>query len=109
LRIPAIPAVNVKKRSLTRFLIATISSAARSRSSRSDRCDRYRHCAARCVELARRIESPRDRLVLLEMVLVWSRILPMLFLPPPAPAIKFSQLPSRSIHQASWSCCHAVV
>ena len=39
-----------------------------------ERCDAYRHCAARCVELARRMDSPRDRLVLLEMALVWSRL-----------------------------------
>jgi hypothetical protein len=39
-----------------------------------DRCDAYRHSAARCVELARRMDSPRDRLVLLEMALVWSRL-----------------------------------
>jgi hypothetical protein len=39
-----------------------------------DRCDAYRHCAARCVELARSMDSPRDRLVLLEMALAWSRL-----------------------------------
>ena len=39
-----------------------------------DRCDAYGHFAVKCVELARRIESPRDRLVLLEMALVWSRL-----------------------------------
>jgi len=38
------------------------------------RCDAYRHCAARCVELARKMDSSRDRLVLLEMALVWSRL-----------------------------------
>jgi hypothetical protein len=39
-----------------------------------DRCDAYRHCAARCVEVARRIDSSRDRLVLLEMALAWLRL-----------------------------------
>src|SRR5262249_26220802 len=39
-----------------------------------DRCDAYRHSAAQCVELARTINSPRDRAVLLEMAVVWSRL-----------------------------------
>ena len=39
-----------------------------------NRCEAYRHCAVRCVELARRMDSPRDRLVLLEMALAWSRL-----------------------------------
>lgn len=39
-----------------------------------DRCDAYRHFAAQCVELARTMDSPRDRSVMLEMALVWSRL-----------------------------------
>ena len=39
-----------------------------------DRCDAYRHFAAKCVELARRMESSRDRSVMLQMALVWSRL-----------------------------------
>jgi len=39
-----------------------------------DRCDAYRHCAAQCVELARRMDSPRDRLIMVEMALVWRRL-----------------------------------
>jgi hypothetical protein len=39
-----------------------------------DRCDAYRHCAAQCVELARRVDSPRDRLIMLEMAMVWRRL-----------------------------------
>jgi hypothetical protein len=39
-----------------------------------DRCDTYRHSAAKCVELARTMHSARDRLIMLEMALVWSRL-----------------------------------
>ena len=39
-----------------------------------DRCDAYRQFAAQCVELARTIDSPRDRAVMLDMALVWSRL-----------------------------------
>jgi hypothetical protein len=39
-----------------------------------DSCDAYRHFAAKCVELARRMESTRDRLIMLEMALLWSRL-----------------------------------
>jgi len=39
-----------------------------------DRCDAYRHCAGKCVELARTMNSARDRLIMLEMALVWSRL-----------------------------------
>ena len=39
-----------------------------------DRCDAYGHFAAKCVELARRMESSRDRSVMLQMALVWSRL-----------------------------------
>ena len=39
-----------------------------------DRCDAYRHFAAQGVELARTMDSPRDRAVMLEMALVWRRL-----------------------------------
>jgi hypothetical protein len=39
-----------------------------------DRCEAYRDFAAKCVELARRMESPRDRSIVLQMALVWSRL-----------------------------------
>ena len=39
-----------------------------------DRCDAYRHCAAKCVELARTMDSPRNRSIMLEMARVWSRL-----------------------------------
>ena len=39
-----------------------------------DRCDAYRHFGAQCVELARRMESPRDRSIMFEMALVWRRL-----------------------------------
>ena len=39
-----------------------------------ERCDAYRHFAAQCVEQARTMDSARDRSVLLEMALVWSRL-----------------------------------
>ena len=39
-----------------------------------DRCDAYRHFTAKCVELARRIDSPRDRSIMLEMARVWSHL-----------------------------------
>jgi hypothetical protein len=39
-----------------------------------DRCDAYRHCAAKCVQLARTMDSPRNRSIMLEMALVWSRL-----------------------------------
>ena len=38
-----------------------------------DRCDAYWHSAAKCVELARTMDSARDRLII-EMALVWSRL-----------------------------------
>jgi hypothetical protein len=34
----------------------------------------YRHFAVQCVELARHMETPNDRTVLLEMALLWSRL-----------------------------------
>ena len=39
-----------------------------------ERCDAYRHFAAQCVELARHMDTPFDRTVLLEMALLWSRL-----------------------------------
>jgi hypothetical protein len=39
-----------------------------------DRCDAYRHFAVQCVELSRHLNDPRDRTILLEMALVWSRL-----------------------------------
>ena len=39
-----------------------------------DSCDAYRHHAAKCVELARTMDSALDRSVLLEMASVWSRL-----------------------------------
>jgi hypothetical protein len=39
-----------------------------------DRCDAYRDFAAKCVELAHRTDSPRDRSIMLQMALVWSRL-----------------------------------
>ena len=39
-----------------------------------DRCDAYWHSAAKCVDLARTMDSARDRLIILEMALVWSRL-----------------------------------
>ena len=38
------------------------------------RCDAYRHSAAKCVKLARTFDSAPDRLIMLEMALVWSRL-----------------------------------
>jgi hypothetical protein len=39
-----------------------------------DRCKAYRHFAAQCLELARHLDGPQDRAVLLEMALLWSRL-----------------------------------
>jgi hypothetical protein len=39
-----------------------------------ERCDAYRHFAAKCTELARTMDSPHDRSILLRMALVWSRL-----------------------------------
>jgi len=39
-----------------------------------DRCDAYRHFAAKCVELTRDMDSSRDRSIMLEMARVWSRL-----------------------------------
>jgi hypothetical protein len=39
-----------------------------------NRVDAYRHFAAQCVELAPSIDSPKDRVLILEMALVWSRL-----------------------------------
>jgi hypothetical protein len=39
-----------------------------------DRSDAYRHFAAQCVGLTRRMDSPRDRSSMLDMALVWRRL-----------------------------------
>jgi hypothetical protein len=39
-----------------------------------DRCDAYRHFASNCVEQACRMDSLRDRSIMFEMALVWSRL-----------------------------------
>jgi hypothetical protein len=39
-----------------------------------DRCDAYRLYAAKCVELARTMDSSRDRSIVHEMASVWSRL-----------------------------------
>jgi hypothetical protein len=40
----------------------------------TERCDAYRHFAKQCVELAREMDAPQDRSVLLDMALLWSRL-----------------------------------
>jgi hypothetical protein len=40
----------------------------------SERADAYRHFAEHCVELAREMNAPQDRTILLEMALLWSRL-----------------------------------
>jgi hypothetical protein len=39
-----------------------------------DKSDAYRQFAARCLEMARAANTQRDRAVLLEMALLWSRL-----------------------------------
>jgi hypothetical protein len=39
-----------------------------------DRCDAYGRFAVKCVELARRMDSPRNRSIMLQMALVWLRL-----------------------------------
>ena len=39
-----------------------------------DRCEAYRHFSAQRVELARRVDSPRDCSIMLDMALVWRRL-----------------------------------
>ena len=39
-----------------------------------DRCDAYRHFAAQCLELARTMDSARDRSIMLDMAQVWLRL-----------------------------------
>ncbi len=39
-----------------------------------DRCDAYGRFAVKCVELARRMDSPRNRSTMLQMALVWLRL-----------------------------------
>ena len=39
-----------------------------------DRCDAYGHFAVKCVELARTMDSTRNRSIMLQMALVWLRL-----------------------------------
>jgi hypothetical protein len=39
-----------------------------------DRCDAYGHFAVKCVELARTMDSSRNRSIMLQMALVWLRL-----------------------------------
>jgi hypothetical protein len=39
-----------------------------------DRCDAYGHFAVKCVQLARTMDSPRNRSTMLQMALVWLRL-----------------------------------
>ena len=39
-----------------------------------DRCEAYGHFALKCVELARTMDSPRNRSTMLQMALVWLRL-----------------------------------
>jgi hypothetical protein len=39
-----------------------------------DSCEAYRHSAAKCVKLARTMDSARDRLIMFEMAAAWSRL-----------------------------------
>ena len=39
-----------------------------------DRCDAYGHFAAKCAELARTMDSSRDRSIMLKIALVWLRL-----------------------------------
>ena len=39
-----------------------------------DRCDAYGHFAVKCVELARTMNSPRNRSIMLQMALAWLRL-----------------------------------
>ena len=39
-----------------------------------DKCDAYGHFAVKCVELARTMDSSRNRSIMLEMALVWRRL-----------------------------------
>jgi hypothetical protein len=39
-----------------------------------DRCDAYGRFAVKCLELARRMDSPRNRSIMLQMALVWLRL-----------------------------------
>ena len=39
-----------------------------------DRCDAYGRFAVKCVELARTMDSPRSRAIMLQMALVWLRL-----------------------------------
>ncbi len=39
-----------------------------------DRCDEYRHFAEACIEMARDQEDPHERVILLQMAYIWSRL-----------------------------------
>ena len=39
-----------------------------------DKCDAYGHFAVKCVELARTMDSPRNRSIMLQMALIWLRL-----------------------------------
>ena len=39
-----------------------------------DRCDAYGHFAVKCIELARTMDSRRNRSIMLQMALVWLRL-----------------------------------
>jgi hypothetical protein len=39
-----------------------------------DSCDAYGHFAVKCVELARTMDSPRNRSIMLQMALIWLRL-----------------------------------
>jgi hypothetical protein len=39
-----------------------------------DRCDAYGQFAVKCVELARTMDSPRNRSIMLQVALVWLRL-----------------------------------
>ena len=39
-----------------------------------DKCDAYGHFAVKCIELARTMDSTRNRSIMLQMALVWLRL-----------------------------------
>ncbi len=39
-----------------------------------NRCDAYGHFAGKCIELARTMDSPRNRSMMLQMALGWLRL-----------------------------------
>jgi hypothetical protein len=40
----------------------------------SDTAGDYRHCAMHCVEMAKAVENPTQRLILLEMAQAWMKL-----------------------------------